>query len=275
MKFIKKTLEYLFVLEKGRRFLLLFVLSTPIGAAAAFLTPTRYYTEWILNFTVGDANFWHVFTFGRGGVAFPVTLAIFLAAAVIFVSAQATIVARSMRVGVFKAGKLFGELNESFYPSFFAVLIYTAAFIVFKTVSTLLLVLWQYLDYQAVAAVLSLLSLIIVYLSTVVFVSIASLVLPIMGITGLRPGPALESSVRKCSRHLKALALGIGLPIVVLTTAGALVGLTGNVLLSELADTFLYSFMFSYLTVLAYVAYHEIEEIKREDYPREYFYKGK
>ena len=36
MKYFKKTMEYLFVLEKGKRFLTIFLLFLPVGFVAAF-----------------------------------------------------------------------------------------------------------------------------------------------------------------------------------------------------------------------------------------------
>jgi MFS family permease len=273
MIYLKKTLEYLFVLERGKRFFILFFLSIPIGIIAAYLSPNWEYTTWAMNYTTGNANFWSIWNFGNNGIVFPIAGAIMVVFAVIFLSIQATVVSRSMRVGIFKVNRLIGEFNESFFPSLYAVLSYLLMYLAYKCITTLFLILFQAINVVILSFVLSVIALFAVFVFSIIGISLTTLYFPIMTITGIKPQPAIIASLHKCSKNTSAFVLAMGLPILTINIIGALIGILQIPLLSEMVDAVLYSFLFCYINALAMVSYYELEQIKREDYPREYYYK--
>ncbi|MFA5449225.1 MAG: hypothetical protein WC292_02135 [Clostridia bacterium] len=273
MIFLKKTFEYLFVLEKGRRFFILFMFSLPIGISAAFMTPTWAFSYWAANYTTGNFNFWDIWNFGANPMVFPIAGAIFLLMTVFFLSVQATIVARSMRVGVFKVNFIFSEFNDSFFPSISSVGLYAVIYLAYKVLTTLFLTLWQAVNSTIISFALSIFSLFLMFVGVCFMLGFVMLFLPLMTITGVRPQNALVASLNKCSKNITGLAFAVALPVLIVNVAGALIGLINIPRLSHMTDSILFSFLATYLFTLTMVSYYEIEQIKRTDYPREFYYK--
>lgn len=271
---MKKTLEYLFKLEKGKRFITLYFLSLPVGVTLAFTSPTWGYARWINEYTTGNTDFWYNITLGRGGYDIPIAMIFLFFAALFFLSVQSSVISRSLRVGVFKMTGMMKEFNESFFPSLYAVCFYFLMFVLFKCILGFFLVIWQNVVSVSLSLFLSVSSQIIISALFVLGISLTILFVPIMNFSGVKPQAALLSSLQKCSRHIIRIALAGGIPFVIVILAGVLIGLLRIPLLSEILDVLMFSFLFCYYVSFSMISYYELEQIKREDYPIEYFYKG-
>ena len=119
MIYFKKTLEYLFKLEKGKRFLFLFLIALPAGFGAAITAPHHVYKQWIETFEVGNLDFLSALMFG--GTASPLRVVIAGAITIVLllfsISVMASVISRNLRVGVFSVNRrLLREFNEAFLP---------------------------------------------------------------------------------------------------------------------------------------------------------------
>ena len=117
MKYFIKTCEYLFKLEKGKRFFLLFLFALPIGVAIAAAMPQGSLINWLSDFNAAT-SFREAWSYNGNinilvsGLAVPITFVLIL----FFLSVMTTVISRSLRVGVFKAESVFRDCNESFIP---------------------------------------------------------------------------------------------------------------------------------------------------------------
>lgn len=275
MRYLRKTLQYLLILENGKRLLTLFLISVPAGIAASFAFPTESVYEWIKNYSVGNTNFWQNWTLGGSRFAVWMGLLAMFMLLIFSISVMASIVSRSLRVGVFKVERLIYEFNESFFPAFFTVLLYILAYIVTKTIITLFLVLWQTLKFKALSLGLSLFTFALLLCGASLLLSYTVMFLPTMSFNGLKARDALIASVRKCGGKARKILPAIALPIAVVIVIGSLIAIFEIPLLSQIIDSVLYSLLFAYLLSLSMISYYEIEQLKREDYPREYFFRKK
>ncbi len=275
MQYFKKTMEYLFVLEKGKRFLTIFLLFLPVGFVAAFAAPNAVVFKWLSNFTVGDTDFWHAWCL-NGNLNRDVTLG-GLCVAVVFImfffSVISTVVARSMRVGVFKLSGIFREFNENFFPVMAATLMYGAITIVIKTLMTAFFVMFQTFEDVVVAALFSCVVGILSFFLLCFMATIGVLYLPFMVFNGLRSFHAFTASASKITGKLQVkMFFAVTLPVLVCVGTGVAVGAARNVIASVVVETVTYTLIFTYIVTLTFVSYYEILGLKREDYPREYFY---
>jgi hypothetical protein len=275
MTYLKKTLEYLFVLERGKRAILLFLISVPAGVTLSFVAPTGMLTEWLSHYTVGNTDFWFLWNYGGRGLFFWIWLAVLYFLSVFCISVLSSIVSRSLRVGKFKINSLAEEFNDSFFAGIFTASLYMILFLVGKTLVTLLMVLWQTVRSVLFSAVLSGVTLLAVMFGMCVFGSFTLLLLPLMSFNGLRFRPAVAGSVQKCGRVLWRIVPALAVPLAVLAVSGGLLALIRISLLSKIWDIVAYSMMFPYLVTLTMVSYYDIENIPREDYPREYFFRNR
>ena len=275
MKYFKKTMEYLFVLEKGKRFLTIFLLFLPVGFVAAFAAPNAVVFKWLSNFTVGDTDFWHAWCL-NGNLNWPITLG-GLCVAVIFImfffSVVSTVVARSMRVGVFKLSVIFREFNENFFPVMAATFMYGAITLIIKAILTALFVMFQTFEDATVAALFSCVAGILAFLLLCFMVTIGVMYLPFMVFNGLRSFHAFTASASKITGKLQIkMFFTVTIPVTVCVAVGVAVGAARNAVASIVVETVTYTLVFTYLVALTFVSYYEILELQREDYPREYFY---
>lgn len=275
MKYFKKTMEYLFVLEKGKRFLTIFLLFLPVGFVAAFAAPNAVVFKWLSNFTVGDTDFWHAWCF-NGNLNWHVTLGGLCVAAIFimfFFSVVSTVVARSMRVGVFKLSGIFREFNENFFPVMAATFMYGAITLIIKAVLTALLVMFQTFEDATVAALFSSVAGVLAFLLLCFMVTIGVIYLPFMVFNGLRSFHAFTASAGKITGKLQVkMFFTVTIPVTVCVAIGVAVGAARNSIASIIVETVTYTLVFTYIVALTFVSYYEILELKREDYPREYFY---
>lgn len=276
MLYFKKTFEYLFKLEKGKRFLLLFLLALPCGVGAYFTAPTYVYHNWLSNYTVGNKNYLSALFFN--GTADPYRVLIAGAVTVVFllfsISIMASVVSRNLRVGVFSINRrLMREFNEAIFPAFYAVITAMALVIVSKLLLASLIVLFQTVSNVVLSAILSTLALFMDITLICYAISVAILYLPYMTFNGLRPFVSLASSANRLGGRVGARMFGaVYCPVILIYVIGALVGMAENFIVSLIVESLLYAFMLVYLLTLSFVSYYEINDLIREDYPREFFY---
>lgn len=276
MRYLKKTFEYLFLLEKGKRFIILLLFSIPAGIVGAFVAPSWAMTDWARNFSVGNTSLWINWTLGGRGVVFWVAFGIALLIFTCVVAMMSTVISRNLRVGVFKVNRLVMELNEGFFPALYATITAAVAFLFFKLLASLLLVLCQTLENVYLSFFLSVAALLFVLVLANIALALGMLYLPIMTFNGIKPFNAIVGSVRKTGgRCVWKLMFSTIVPTVITQIIGCCVGLFQIPLLSEIVDGVTYTLLFCYIITLSMVSYYEVEEIKREDYPRSYFFKSR
>jgi MFS family permease len=275
MRFFKKTIEYLFKLDKGKRFLALFFLALPAGFAMSAMAPGYVLTGWINNYSAETSSFWSSWTFGRGDYFFPIALGALLVCFLVFGSVMVTILTRSIKIGVFKVKGFFRDFNDSFFPTLNTTLLYISIFLIYKVITALLLQLWQSVLGDVAGLVLSIISMLVIFGLAMFVVTLTSLYLPVMAFTGKRSKFALTLSIHKGNKNFFSMMLAMGIPLLVVWVATSLVGLLDIRPLSFVISTVLYASLFAYLITMSVVAYVDIEGIKREDYPRGYIEKQK
>ncbi|MBO5773917.1 MAG: hypothetical protein J6R44_03705 [Clostridia bacterium] len=276
MLYFKKTFEYLFKLEKGKRFLILFLIALPCGVGVYFTAPTYVYHNWLDGFTVGDTSFLSALFFNGNASPLRVLIAGTVSVFVLMfcISVMASIVSRTLRVGVFSINRrLIHEFNEAIIPYFYAVAMAMLVVIVGKLLLATLIVLFQTIPNVTLSAILSTIALFLNIVLMCYAISVAILYLPYMTFNGLRPFVALAQSANRVGGRVGARIFGaVVVPVLLVYVAGALVGMARSFIASTIVESVLYALTLVYLLTLTFVSYYEINELPREDYPREYFY---
>lgn len=276
MKYFLKALEFNFGIERGKRFLILFPILLPAGLAIALTVPNGVWVEFVKNFSSGNFDF--IAALGFFGVNPP--LRTLIAGVIAFIltafgiSVVSSIIARAMRVGVFRLNGLFSEFNESFLPTITAVFTYSLAAFFLKVLLTVLLVLWQTVNNSIGGIILSLLSVVAVYALLAAFMAIGKLYLPYMVINGRGSASAFTTSIGKCGgKTMLRLFLADFVPLMAGIICCTLIGLAGNRRLQVAADTIFYTALLVYQVSLAFISYYDINSLVREDYTREYYFR--
>lgn len=276
MLYFKKSIEYLFKLEKGKRFLLLFLIAIPAGVGVFFTAPTYVYHNWLKEFTVGDRSYLSALFFNGHANSTRVLVAgaILIVILLFCISVMASVVSRNLRVGVFSINRRLAlEFNEAILPTFFAVISAMGVVIVGKLLLATLIVLFQTIRNVVISAILSTFALFLNVLVVCYAISVGILYLPYMTFNGLKPTVALAQSANRMGGRTGAKMFGaVVVPILIIYVIGALVGMANSFIASLVVESVLYSFGLVYLITLAFVSYYEINELPREDYPREFFF---
>lgn len=276
MLYLKKTFQYLFKLEKGKRFLLLFLIALPCGVGAYFTAPTYVYHNWLKDFSVGDKSYLSALFFNGNASPLRVVIAGVLTTIVLMfcISVMASVVSRNLRVGVFSINRrLMMEFNEAILPTFYAVLSAMGVVIVGKLLLATLIVLFQTITNVVLSAILSTFALFLNIALVCYAISVAILYLPYMTFNGLRPMVALAQSANRVGGRVGARIFGaVFFPILIIYVIGALVGMAESFIASIVVESVLYATALVYLLTLSFISYYEINELPREDYPREFFF---
>ncbi len=276
MLYLKKTFQYLFKLEKGKRFLLLFLIALPCGVGAYFTAPTYVYHNWLKDFSVGDKSYLSALFFNGNASPFRVVIAGVVTTIVLMfcISVMASVVSRNLRVGVFSINRrLMMEFNEAILPTFYAVLSAMGVVVVGKLLLATLIVLFQTITNVVLSAILSTFALFLNIALVCYAISVAILYLPYMTFNGLRPMVALAQSANRVGGRVGARIFGaVFCPILIIYVIGALVGMAESFIASIVVESVLYATALVYLLTLSFISYYEINELPREDYPREFFF---
>ncbi|MBR2479795.1 MAG: hypothetical protein IKB56_00635 [Clostridia bacterium] len=276
MLYIKKTFEYLFKLENGKRFLTLFLIALPCGVGAYFTAPTYVYHNWLKEFTVGDKSYLSALFFNGNANPMRVLIAGIITTFVLMfcISVMASVVSRNLRVGVFSINRrLMMEFNEAILPTFFAVLSAMVLVVVGKLLLATLIVLFQTIKNVVLSAILSTFALFLNIALVCYAISVAILYLPYMTFNGLKPMVALAQSANRVGGRIGGrIFVAVFVPVLLVYVTGALVGMAENFIASTVVESVLYASTLVYLLTLSFISYYEINELPREDYPREFFF---
>ncbi|MBO7156437.1 MAG: hypothetical protein J6V83_03425, partial [Clostridia bacterium] len=115
--------------------------------------------------------------------------------------------------------------------------------------------------------------LIVVIALVCLLIAYGILFLPYMTFNGLRPLVAFTQATNRVGgRTLGKLYVAVFFPIIFNYIIGGLVGIAQSFIASVIVETILYTYSIVYLVTLSFISYYEINELPREDYPREFFY---
>ena len=256
--------------------MLLFLIALPCGVGAYFTAPTYVYHNWLKDFSVGDKSYLSALFFNGNASPLRVLIAGVVTTIVLMfcISVMASVVSRNLRVGVFSINRrLMMEFNEAILPTFYAVLSAMVVVIVGKLLLATLIVLFQTITNVVLSAILSTFALFLNIALVCYAISVAILYLPYMTFNGLRPMVALAQSANRVGGRVGARIFGaVFCPILVIYVIGALVGMAENFIASIVVESVLYATALVYLLTLSFISYYEINELPREDYPREFFF---
>jgi len=229
-------------------------------------------TNWIREYPNVNNSFWHIWTYGLGGFRFPISIALIVITASVFGSVMVSIISRSMKMGVFKYGRFFRDMNESFIPTLFSAITYAGIYVGYKVLVTLLLRLWLRLSPVAGLS-LSIISILIACSVSAFFISLITLLIPIQAFTGVKTKRAIGLSIHKANKSTLQFMFASAVPLIGVMIIRGLIGLLQLRVLSLILSCVSYAFLFAYAITLSMIAYTETEGIVREDYPRGYIKK--
>ncbi len=275
MKYFKKTLEYLFKLEHGKRLLVLCLLAIPAGIAVAFTAPASVHYNYLKSFEISTLNFLNTFALGDvADLKFMVVAGVVAFLGLIFgISVMSSVVSRNLRVGVFKLNLRLGyEINEAIIPSFSAIVTALILVIIAKILQAALYMLAHTFSSRVFAVVFFIFILILVLALVSYAISIGILYLPYMTINGLNPVVALTQSIHGTENTTGRLFLCVFIPVFLKYAIGVAVAIAENFIISLVVESIMNVFVLVYLLTLSFVSYYEINELPREDYPRDYYY---
>ena len=119
MKYISLTLQYLFKLDNGKRFLALFLFALPPGLVLSYYFPITGYLDWFVNYSGNYASYSDLWLSLVERDTLKIGLLILGYILVIFsVSAITTLTVRSARIGKFQVKSVFYLINENFFSVF-------------------------------------------------------------------------------------------------------------------------------------------------------------
>lgn len=273
---LNKTLEYLFLIQSGKRFTVLFLMLLPLGFLLAVAMPANAYFTYITNYTTGTPDFWSAWNL-NGAVDYRWSLGALAVALVyyIFIGAVCfTVISRSLRVGVFDVKHPIYECNENFFPTLYSALFYLAVLLFVKALNTACLTLFQQNESAAVGLTFSIIAIVAMYALVSYVLTIGTLYTPFMVFNGVNPLRAFVLSAGRINGRASLRAYpALFLPVFGTVVIGALVGWFQSSLASIIVETVLYTALAVYLITYPFVSYYTLNELKREDYPREYYFK--
>lgn len=267
MKYFYLTMQYLFRLDKGKRFLTLFLFALPSCLMLAVFFPVTGYFEWLFDYSGAYANYGQLWLSLMQRDTFMTGLLIVAYLLLVFsISAITTIVIKSIRIGKFQIKSLFYLINENFFPSLALVTAVIISLLFSHSLICLFLFTWQYIPFAIVSYILSMLSFLLIFFLLTFVCSKLVLWLPIMSINGLSPFRALEAAISKTYPKKRNMFVAYLIPILLLLASGILAYLFRTVgILDFVINVISYTIITVYFCVLSLLAFFEIEGITRED----------
>lgn len=267
MKYLYLTLQYLFKIDKGKRFLSLLIFAIPSCFVLAYYFPITGYMEWILNYTGNYSSYSELWlslverdTFKLGLLLIGSILLI------LSISTVTTLTIRSVRVGKMQVNNVFFLVNENFFPSFFMMSFFILSLLLLQSVICLFLFLWQTISSFILSYILSLIILFLALILAIFICSRMALWLPLMSINGIKPIKALGISFAKTHPHRKSLFVTYLCLIIIIVSLGIVAFFLGDIwYLKWLINALNYTIATVFFVVTSILAYFDIEGITRED----------
>lgn len=267
MKYIYLTFQYLFKIDKGKRFLSLLFFAIPSCLVLAYYFPITGYFEWFMNYT-GDYSSYSALWLSlveRDSLKLGLLLLGYILL-IFSVSAIATLTIRSVRIGKFQIKNPFYLINENFFPSFYLMTFFMISLIIVQSLVCLFLFLWQTLPGYTLGYILSILIMLISLFFTTFIYSGMCLWLPLMSINGLRPFKAIGITYSKTHKERKLLFVTYLLAMSVIVLIGFIAYIFRDIwYIKWLINTANYAIATVFFAVLSILSYFEIEGIARED----------
>ncbi len=271
-----KTLEYLFVLERGKRFWTLFLLSLPTGFLVSSAMPEQAFYKYFSNYVTGNIGYWNTWNY-NGALDYRITHIAGVLAFMVYLFVGAimyTVVSRSLRVGVFRVSNPISECNESFFPTLYSAVFYLIILVLVKAVNTALTTFFLHVGNAGLSLGLTVTALILMYVWVSYVMTIGTLHVPFMVFNGLNPFRAFVMSAGRISGKTAIKTFPqIFLPVLLTVAVGTCAGIAQSRLISAIVGAVAYAMLITYLTAYSFVSYYEVNDMKREDYTREYYYR--
>lgn len=267
MKYIFLTLQYLFRLDNGKRFIYLLLFALPACLVIAYYFPITGYFEWFFNYTGDYTSYTQLWLslLERDTLKIGILFAGYILL-ILSVSTIVTTVIRSLRIGKFQIKSIFYLMNENFFPALYLMTFFILSLLLFQSIICLFLFLWQNLESFLLSYLLSLSFTIICLIGVAFIYSGLTLWLPIMSINGLKPFKAMGVSYTKSHKARWQLFVAVIIPLAVIIAIGFISFLFRNIwYISWALNALNYAFSTVYFTSLAILSYFEIENITRED----------
>lgn len=267
MKYIAITLQYLFRIDKGKRFLSLLLFALPSSLVLAYYFPITGYFDWFNNYTgsyISYSELWLSLVQRdtlKVGLLF---LGYFLM--ILSVSAISTLTIRSVRIGRFQIKSPFYLINENFFSSFFLITFFILGWITVQSLLCLFLFLWQILPGYAVGFILSIIIMLISLFLATLFFTRVSLSLPLMCINGLKPLKSIGLAFSKTYPHKNKLLIAYIVAVIGILLLGFVAFIFQKIWYVKLIiNTLNYACAIVFFSVLSILSYFDIEGISRED----------
>lgn len=272
MKYIKSTLQFLFILDKGKRLLYMFLMLVPASIIVSLVFPLDIYIKWIVNYDVPYESFSLLWS-----SLLPSTLRVdlFILALLLVVisySAISTLTLRCFRVGVFNAKGYLRAANDNFFPAFYLISSVIIFYVFWQFVLALFLYLFQTFNSVLLTVIFSSI-LMIIWAIGLIFLLVPVIVwFPIMAINGVSPFKALGIAIQKVNPKTLSIAFSIAFIIAAIILINILSGFLNFNFVSIIINTLTFSFGFCYIVVLSMIVYFDIEGLSREDISRSLYF---
>ena len=270
---MKKTLEYLFKYDGGKRFFLTWLFLLPPCVLVGFFFPTTKYMDFLFGFrTTEYATFGDLWT----GVfpVFPYAWIALAAAAVLFVLGVgyvSSILTRHIRVGKLTFPNFFRSINNNFFPA----LTVTAFFLLTVFAAHVLFVLnayiWVHLASRLLGLVMTVLFFLLILIGMAYLMSSATLWLPYMSFTGTYVFRALGIAFYKSRNRQRQFFLPCLFAVVFALAAGLAGYYCPLWYVDAIIHTLVYSVSLTVMVTFTIISYCEVESVQREDLSRPFF----
>jgi hypothetical protein len=268
MKYLKLTLNYLFIKGKGKHFLIFalfallpsavfayfFPISNFIGVFANYSTfnITNYGTLWL---SIYSHTTWAF-------VAFICTLILFGFS----YASISSIITRHFRVNDFSIPKFSNSINENFFPALTVVISLYILAILLHTIGCLFIFLWLALQNRILGLLLAGFCEIICLIGVAYWFSAFTLWLPIRSFNGLKMFKAMSTAYDKSRNFQAGVFISTLIPLIICSVLFAVAYMVNSIwYLSWLINTISYIFGVVVILTLSYVTFCEVEGVSRED----------
>lgn len=273
MDYLKKTLDYLFLYGKGKRFFLLWLFFLPTCLLVGLFFPTSKYVDILFSFRTATypsfSAFW-LDSFNSAWWAL-VGLAIAFVLFLLSVSYVSAIITRHIRIGKLAFPNFFRAVNNNF----FSAIAVTAFFLLVAFVAHLVFIglayLWMQLASRVLGLVMTILFLILILIGMTYLLSSTTMWLPTMSFSGQYVFRALGVAFYKSRNYQRKFFV----PALFAVAAVTVVAVAGHFCpvwyVTAILHALIYSVVLTVTVAFSFITYCESESIKREDLAQKYF----
>jgi len=273
MDYLKKTLDYLFLYGKGKRFFLLWLFFLPTCLLVGLFFPTSKYVDILFSFRTATYPSFSAFWLNSFNSAWwaLVGLAIAFVLFLLSVSYVSAIITRHIRIGKLAFPNFFRAVNNNFFPA----MAVTAFFLLVAFVAHLVFIglayLWMQLASRVLGLVMTILFLILILIGMTYLLSSTTMWLPTMSFSGQYVFRALGVAFYKSRNYQRKFFV----PALFAVAAVTVVAVAGHFCpvwyVTAILHALIYSVVLTVTVAFSFITYCESESIKREDLAQKYF----